>query len=64
MKMPGEFARHERTVICWPSRVDLYDDRMGDARMAHAALARTISAFEPVTMIANETDVELSLIHI
>ncbi|MSV67052.1 MAG: agmatine deiminase, partial [Actinobacteria bacterium] len=58
MKMPGEFARHERTVICWPSRVDLYNDRMGDARMAHAALARTISAFEPVTMIANETDVE------
>jgi agmatine deiminase len=58
MKMPGEFARHERTVICWPSRADLYNDRMGDARMAHAALARTISAFEPVTMIANETDVE------
>ena len=48
--MPGEFAPHERTVICWPSRLDLYGDHIGDARLAHAALAKTISGFEPVTM--------------
>ena len=56
--MPGEFAAHERTVICWPSRHDLYGDHIGDARLAHAALAKTISAFEPVTMIANAQDAE------
>jgi agmatine deiminase len=56
--MPGEFAPHERTVICWPSRHDLYGDHIGDARLAHAALAKTISGFEPVTMIANAQDAE------
>ena len=58
MKMPGEFAAHERTVICWPSRHDLYGNHIGDARLAHAALAKTISGFEPVTMIANAQDAE------
>ena len=58
MKMPGEFALHERTVICWPSRHDLYGNHIGDARLAHAALAKTISGFEPVTMIANAQDAE------
>ena len=56
--MPGEFAAHERTVICWPSRHDLYGNHIGDARLAHAALAKTISGFEPVTMIANAQDAE------
>jgi agmatine deiminase len=56
--MPGEFAPHERTVICWPSRHDLYGNHIGDARLAHAALAKTISGFEPVTMIANAQDAE------
>jgi agmatine deiminase len=58
VKMPGEFAAHERTVICWPSRHDLYGNHIGDARLAHAALAKTISGFEPVTMIANAQDAE------
>lgn len=53
MRMPAEFAAHERTIMCWPTRVELYGQRMIEARRAHAAVARTISAFEPVTMIAN-----------
>lgn len=57
MQMPAEFARHERTVMCWPSRRDLYGSRLGDAKRAHATVARTISGFEPVTMIANFDDV-------
>jgi len=56
MKMPGEFARHERTVICWPTRLSVYGEHISEARAAHAALARTISGFEPVTMIANPGD--------
>lgn len=53
MRMPAEFAPHERTVMCWPTRREIYGSRMGDARRAHATVARTISGFEPVTMIAN-----------
>jgi agmatine deiminase len=56
--MPAEFARHERTVMCWPTRVDLYGQRMAQARRAHASVARTISGFEAVTMIANSADVD------
>jgi len=58
MKMPGEFARHSRTAICWPTRMSVYGEHIGEARVAHAALARTISGFEPVTMIACPGDAD------
>ena len=54
MRMPAEFARHERTVMCWPSRHELYGARVDEAQRAHAVVAKTISGFEPVTMITNE----------
>jgi agmatine deiminase len=58
MRMPAEFAVHERTVMCWPTRTDLYGQRMAEARRAHATVARTIGGFEPVTMIANHDQVD------
>jgi agmatine deiminase len=58
MRMPAEFARHERTVMCWPTRVEIYGERMPEARRAHASVARTISGFEPVVMIAAPADAE------
>jgi len=57
MRMPAEFAAHERTVMCWPTRAGVFEDRIADAKRAHASVARTISGFEPVTMIANAADV-------
>ena len=54
--MPAEFARHSRTVICWPARPEIYGSRLPEAQIAHAALANTISGYEPVTMIANPQD--------
>ena len=54
--MPAEFARHQRTVICWPARPEIYGSRLVEAQTAHAALANTISGYEPVTMIANHED--------
>ena len=54
--MPAEFARHQRTVICWPARPEIYGSRLVEAQTAHAALANTISGYEPVTMIANRED--------
>ena len=56
--MPAEFARHQRTVICWPARSEIYGTRLVEAQTAHAALANTISGYEPVTMIANPADME------
>ena len=56
--MPAEFARHQRTVICWPARPEIYGTRLVEAQTAHAALANTISGYEPVTMIANPADME------
>lgn len=51
--MPGEFAEHERTLICWPTRDEIYPGPLlAEARAAHAELARAIARFEPVTMIA------------
>jgi agmatine deiminase len=53
-RMPAEFARHERTVLCWPTRDAIYaGPHMAEACAAHAEVARTIAGFEPVTMIAN-----------
>lgn len=56
--MPAEFARHQRTVICWPARPEIYGTRFVEAQTAHAALANTISGYEPVTMIANPADMK------
>ncbi len=53
MRMPAEFEPHERTVLCWPSRVSVYGELMSQAEDAHAQVARAISAYEPVSMIAN-----------
>ncbi len=52
MRMPAESAPHERTVLCWPTRVGLYGDLLADAERCHAEVASTIARYEPVTMIA------------
>lgn len=51
--MPAEWAPHERTVMCWPTRTELYRELLDEARSAHAEVARALSDFEPVTVIAN-----------
>lgn len=50
--MPAEFEPHRATLICWPARDEIYRSRLADAEAAHALLARTIAAFEPVVMVA------------
>ena len=52
--MPAEFEPHQRTVICWPARREIYPGLLfAEAEEAHAELARTIARYEPVTMIAD-----------
>ncbi|WP_340117978.1 agmatine deiminase family protein [Pelagibius sp. 7325] len=55
--MPAEWAPHERCWMAWPCRESLWGDGLDAARGAYAAVARAISAFEPVTMLANAAEV-------
>ena len=52
-RMPAEFGRHERTVLCWPVRESLYGNLMPQAQDAHARVARAIAEYEPVSMIVH-----------
>lgn len=53
MRFPGEWERHERTIMGWPCRLELWGETIEEARAAYAAVANAVAAFEPVTMIAN-----------
>jgi agmatine deiminase len=53
MRMPAEWAPHERTIMCWPARHDLYGPHLEAAKAEHAAVANAIAAFEPVTLAAH-----------
>jgi agmatine deiminase len=49
--MPAEWAPHERTLMAWPTRLDLWGDQLQTAREEYAATANAIAAFEPLTMV-------------
>lgn len=51
-RMPAEWERHERCLMAWPTRDELWGDYPGRAKQEYAATADAISAFEPVTMVA------------
>jgi agmatine deiminase len=55
-RMPPEWAPHERTIMGWPCRVELWEDRLDEAEAEYAAVANAIAAFEPVLMIARPGD--------
>ena len=50
MRMPAEWAPHERTIVCWPARESMWQERFADAKAEHAAVVNAIAAFEPVTL--------------
>jgi agmatine deiminase len=55
--MPAEWATHERTLMAWPCRVDLWGDQIGPAKEQYTGVANAVAAFEPLTMVcANEGD--------
>jgi agmatine deiminase len=51
--MPAEWEPHERTLMGWPCRTELWGVTMERAQADYATVANAIAAFEPVTMIAN-----------
>jgi agmatine deiminase len=53
MRLPAEWEPHERTLMGWPCRRELWGETMVQACADYATVANAIAAFEPVTMIAN-----------
>jgi agmatine deiminase len=59
MRAPAEWEQHERTLMGWPCRRELWGETIEQARSDYATVANAIAQFEPVTMIANPgTDAE------
>jgi agmatine deiminase len=54
LTMPPEWARHERTLMAWPCRRELWGPQLGAAKGESAGVANAIAAFEPVTMVARD----------
>ncbi|MEI6198337.1 MAG: agmatine deiminase family protein [Actinomycetota bacterium] len=57
-QMPAEFEPHQRTLMCWPSRDDIWDGQIAEAERAYAELANTIAVYEPVTMVVDPKHIE------
>jgi agmatine deiminase len=53
VRMPPEWELHERTIMGWPCRRELWGETIDQARADYAQVANAIAAFEPVLMIAN-----------
>ncbi|WP_406195036.1 agmatine deiminase family protein [Kitasatospora sp. NBC_01560] len=51
-RMPAEWTEHEGCLMAWPTRAELWGETLDEARREYAGVARAISAFEPVTMVA------------
>ena len=58
LAMPAEWAPHERTLMCWPARADMWEEHYEAAKAEHAAVANAIVAFEPVTLAADPSQVD------
>jgi agmatine deiminase len=53
MRLPAEWEPHERTLMGWPCRRELWGETLEQACRDYAAVANAVADFEPVTMIAN-----------
>lgn len=51
--MPAEWEPHAGCLMAWPSRPDLWGDRLADAKRDYSAVAIAIAACEPVVMVCN-----------
>jgi len=53
LRMPAEWVEHERTMIAWPVRADLWGSELAAAKLTHANVVGAVARFEPVTVVAN-----------
>jgi agmatine deiminase len=57
-RMPAEWEQHERTLMAWPTRAELWGSHIDEAKAEYAATANAIADFEPVTMVTNPGQVD------
>ena len=57
-RMPAEWETHERCLMAWPTRADLWDAYFEEAKREFAATANAIVRFEPLTLIVNPGQVD------
>jgi len=58
-KMPAEWAKHSRTYISWPVQSSMcYPQDYNAVCLGYAEMIQAIAEFEPVTVVANTTDLE------
>jgi len=56
LSMPPEWAPHERTLVAWPARTELWGTQLDAAKVAYAAVITAVARFEPVLVVANVGD--------
>jgi agmatine deiminase len=56
MSMPPEWSPHAATLMSWPSRAELWEGHLEDAKAEFGGMARAIADFEPVIMLCNPDD--------
>ncbi|MFV0343200.1 MAG: agmatine/peptidylarginine deiminase [Anaerocolumna sp.] len=55
--MPAEWEEHERTLIEWPVKESLvWEDNYEEVMLGYKEVAKAISEFEEITIIANENE--------
>src|SRR3954451_15706231 len=54
LAMPAEWGEHERTLMAWPARLELWGDGFAAVKRDYAIVASAVAAFEAVLMIAPE----------
>lgn len=59
LRMPAEWAPHERTLIAWPAREEAWRGAtIEQARGVYAEVVAAVAAFEPVTLVADPAHVD------
>jgi agmatine deiminase len=54
LRMPAEWAPHERTLIAWPARAEAWrGTTIEAARAVHTQVVAAVAAFEPVLLVAD-----------
>lgn len=59
LRMPAEWAPHERTLIAWPGSASAWRGAtLAQARDVYVRIVAAIAAFEPVTVVADPADAD------
>ena len=59
-RMPAEWARHERTVMAFPTPINWRRRQLAGARKEWVDVAKAVARFEPVTLYANTGEGEIA----